>query len=820
MEVRLQLIVRGIIGFCLATIMLPVSAALAAPDIQVLAANSPLLMDEAGACDTLSVSLGEAPTADVDILAVQGPQLFLGAFSLTFTPANWSVPQPAMICAADDFIAETSPHSGGDIDFFVTSADPVYDGWVITSLSTSITDNDTAGVIVTESGGQSNVTEGSVSDTVDVVLASEPEADLTISFTQDAELTTAPTSLTFTTVNWNVPQTVTINGTNDGIPEGTDVRPLAIAVSSLDPFYDGISVSSVSVSVTDGVGGPVVPGVTVAHTGGSTDVSEAGTCDTVRVSLASLPTATVVVSIVSGAALSLNKSGLIYTTSNWYTPQAVQVCSTDNQSDDGVTYLEMIDFTVASSDLAYAGILVPSFAVDILDDDVASVEVGQTDGSTAVIEGVATDTVAITLGAEPLSDVTLTAVVGDDLSVSPSTLTFDHTNWTVPQIVTVTGIDDAIDEGADSENLRFDAAAIDPAFNSISSSTIGVAISDTPAAIEFEQTSGGAASFVDGGAAVNWRLRLSKEPTSDVTVTMDGSGELSSNPGSVTFTSSNWSSWVVVEISALQTAATGDRQGLLRATASSSDTDFNGISADSGLPLAISDPAPVTTTPVDTGADRQPADTTAPVLGWGAGSSDIAWNGGLSLAYVAADASGAVDAQVTTRTARWGRGFGKPSTRSLGSVRSALMDIPAGATSCASVIGVDGSSNRATLKEHCFAAPLDVVGMTYRNTHWLDTSSSSAVENGVLVSRKRKSQVTTPIRARQVGVVMERCSTCGVVEVLLNGKRIAKASTRGKARSRLVVRSDEFGQVKSGTLTIRRSSGGNIRLDAVIAWQA
>jgi hypothetical protein len=148
------------------------------------------------------------------------------------------------------------------------------------------------------------------------------------------------------------------------------------------------------------------------------------------------------------------------------------------------------------------------------------------------------------------------------------------------------------------------------------------------------------------------------------------------------------------------------------------------------------------------------------------------------------------------------------------------VDIPAGSSSCAALAAADASGNKASVEERCVSAPLDALNMNFRNTHWRDVASKSAVSNGVMVSRKRSSQASIRVRGNQIGVVMERCSSCGTVELLLNGKRIARASTRGKNRSRLVIRSKKLNQVKKGTLVVRRAAGGNIRLDAVIAWQS
>jgi hypothetical protein len=55
-----------------------------------------------------------------------------------------------------------------------------------------------------------------------VVLTSQPTADVTIALTSSdtTEGTVSPASLTFTTANWQRPQTVTVTGVDDAQVDG------------------------------------------------------------------------------------------------------------------------------------------------------------------------------------------------------------------------------------------------------------------------------------------------------------------------------------------------------------------------------------------------------------------------------------------------------------------------------------------------------------------------------------------------------------------------------------------------------------------------
>lgn len=77
---------------------------------------------------------------------------------------------------------------------------------------------------------------------------------------------------------------------------------------------------------------------------------------------------------------------------------------------------------------------------------VAGVRIRQTGGGTAVAEGGASDTYAVSLAVAPSNDVTVMAVPGSQLAVDPAILTFTSNNWQVAQMVTVSAVDDTVPE--------------------------------------------------------------------------------------------------------------------------------------------------------------------------------------------------------------------------------------------------------------------------------------------------------------------------------------------------------------------------------------
>jgi uncharacterized repeat protein (TIGR02543 family) len=128
-------------------------------------------------------------------------------------------------------------------------ADFTFRTYVLTSPGITLTPAD--GLVTTETGG---------TDTFTVVLNSQPTADVTIglSSSDTTEGTVSPASLTFTTANWNTPQTVTITGVDDDLSDGDIPYSITASASSADLSYHGM-MGSANVTNTDVEGtAPVV----------------------------------------------------------------------------------------------------------------------------------------------------------------------------------------------------------------------------------------------------------------------------------------------------------------------------------------------------------------------------------------------------------------------------------------------------------------------------------------------------------------------------------------------------------------------------------
>jgi|GEM_PF-467839 len=113
------------------------------PGITIRQTGNSTAVTEGGATDTFTVVLASIPKANVTItLDNTNNQVNTNIITLTFTAANWNIPQTVILTAVNDTVGE-GKHNGV-ITYKVSSTDPDYNGMVVKPLAVTITDNDLA----------------------------------------------------------------------------------------------------------------------------------------------------------------------------------------------------------------------------------------------------------------------------------------------------------------------------------------------------------------------------------------------------------------------------------------------------------------------------------------------------------------------------------------------------------------------------------------------------------------------------------------------------------------------------------------------------
>ncbi|MEX2466935.1 MAG: Ig-like domain-containing protein, partial [Gemmatimonadota bacterium] len=413
--------------------------------------GSSVSVSEAGDTAPITAVLNIEPASDVTLTFVVGDPLVatVDPAELTFTPANWDVPQSVTATGVDDDVDDGDQSTPVVVAVDAATSDDDFDDVGSQSVTVTAVDDDVAGFTVADTLGLAVNETGTITDAFTVVLDSEPVDDVVLDVTSGdgGEVTVDPVSLTFTAANWSTAQTLTLTGADDALVDGDQVTTVTVSVRTAESDAAYAEVPDVAASATtsdDEVGALVLD-----ETAGLT-VTEAGGTDGFTVALNAEPVENVVVQVVSDdeGEVVVSSASLTFTPENWNTPQTVTLTGVDDSLVDG-TQTSTITASVVDGDsqAEFAGLSEP-VTVATTDDDSAGVTLADTTGL-SVTEAGSTDSFTVALDAQPTSDVVLTVTSGDtgEATVDLATLTFDGTNWDVPQTVTITGVDDDLVDG-------------------------------------------------------------------------------------------------------------------------------------------------------------------------------------------------------------------------------------------------------------------------------------------------------------------------------------------------------------------------------------
>jgi hypothetical protein len=541
-----------------------------------------LVTTEAGGAANFTVVLNSKPTGDV-VIGLSSSNLNEGvgsASSLTFTAGNWNIPQTVSVTGVDDLIDD------GDVSYSMvtaaaSSSDLTYNGINAADVALVNTDNDTAGITVSPTSGLVT-TEAGGAATFTIVLNTQPTADVTvpISSNNTSEGTVAPSGVIFTSANWNTPQTVTVTGVDDMVNDG-DIGYTIVtgAASSGDANYNGINPANVSATNHDND----IAGITVAPTSGLV-TTEAGGTDTFTVVLNSQPTASVTVPL-SSSNLSeggISAASLIFTTANWNTPQTVTVSGVDESINDGNTAFVIVTGAVTSADSKYDGVDPANVSVTNTDDDSAGITVTPTSGLTTTEAG-GTAQFSIVLNSQPGANVSLSLSSSNTAEglIAPASVSFTTANWSTPQVITITGVDDLVHDGdANYSIITAPATSTDPRYSGRNAADVTVTNTDDDSyGITLTPTSG--LVTTEAGATATFTIVLNSQPTAGVTIPVSSSNSAEGilSVSSLTFTAANWDIAQTITVTGVNDFIDDGAiaYSVITAPATSSDSNYSGF---------------------------------------------------------------------------------------------------------------------------------------------------------------------------------------------------------------------------------------------------
>jgi Zn-dependent metalloprotease len=511
-----------------------------------------LVTTEAGGTATFTVALTSQPTADVTVSFVSTNRREGRATPSvqTFTPATWNLARTITLKGVDD--AETD----GTVAYFIavnvsSSLDQKYAALPELRISATNIDNDPARFIVTPTTGLATSEAGGQA-TFLVRLSSKPSADVSLNLASSnpAEGTLAPLTLTFTSVNWAVPQAVVVTGVDDVQADG-NIQYTAIfkpGVSS-DPNYSGlVTPDVVLVNIDNDVANILVTGGTNIFT------SEAGGTVTFTLVLTKAPTGNVSIGIASsnmGEGIA-NRTTIVFTASNWSKPTLVTVTGIDDNALDGDVLYSIVTAPAISGDVAYNGMNAADVLLFNRDDDGAALVI-KSAGNLTTSESGGVATFGVALAKPPNADVSLLLVSSntDEGSVQSSPLLFTVADWNIEQTVTVTGVDDRLIDGNIAYGVTLDATDSDDVkYRALPVVLVAVLNLDNearPVQLNFEESNltiepPGTLITTESGGAATFTIVLTQRPLGEVKIALSSSNPFEGivNPESLTFTTDNW----------------------------------------------------------------------------------------------------------------------------------------------------------------------------------------------------------------------------------------------------------------------------------------
>ena len=561
------------------------------------AATTLAVTEEAADGAAFGVTLAVAPDANVtvtiespgdDAVTLDGPDagaVFSDSETLTFTALNWNTPQTVTLKAAtgdNDLVDEMSTLT-------LTAADAGSDrsgyAGVSSTVDVTVNDDDTAAIVLTKSGSAIttlDVTEQAVGGaTYDVALSNEPGAQVIVSVTSGtpAKATVSPASLTFTTTNWAMVQTVTVNGLDDADPDDETVTVTHLASGAGSGYEDPDDtgpLTAASQTLTVNVEDNDVPKLRVSET--ALTITE-GSTGSFTVRLNSLPTANVSVAITSSNAdvkmregstgnyvspltLTFNRMG---SSRLWSADQTVNVQAVDDA--DGDDDSASLTFAISGGD--YDDVDHDAIPVSVTDDDPKGIALSTT--NLEVDEGAeASYTVKLATRPSGAVQVSVTTSGSNRAKVSVSTrsgggfgtsatLSFNAANYDNAQTVYVQG--NADDNTVSEGNISIAHEASGGGYIGITEN-LPVMLTDTSEpGLRINPTS----LAIKEGTEGNYTVRLTTIPANEVTVAIsldsgptvtvdDGDGSFEST-GNLTFTAGNWNNPQTVKVRAPQVDA-------------------------------------------------------------------------------------------------------------------------------------------------------------------------------------------------------------------------------------------------------------------------
>ncbi len=539
------------------------------PGVSIVETDDRTEVAEGGAGDYIQVRLNAQPTDAVTVTITANPVHQLEAIDpIVFTTSNWDTPVNVYIEAVDDNNIEGA-HTA-HLKYSAASEDEYYNGTGEENVvEVHITDNDQAGVILHNTDNV--IAEKDDSTEICVTLTARPTHSVTLNLeTSDTSETSIPGDITIAPENWNnqVENCFTVESVDDDEVDGPKNSVISVdSIVSDDEHFAGLDVGTITpvtiITEDDDEAGFLVSAE-------QTITTEAGGSVQVCIKLTARPTSNVTIPVASS---DTSEGSLGVVTNIVITPAAwnsnsncVTVTGVDDDMVDGDIAYTLVTGDPTSADPVWDALDEDAVADQNLineDDDEAGITISQTDGTTEVTEGGATDDFSIVLTSQPAPGKQVVVSIQPDTELDAGegggnaiTKIFTDANWNTSQQVTVTAVNDNSVEGDHSGviSITVDEETTETPYLGLGEQHVIVAITDNDIATASIETISDATENPSSNGQFRVSLDHQNDTGSDMTFTYSVGGTAVADihyaalSGSVTIPSGASSADIVVDV--------------------------------------------------------------------------------------------------------------------------------------------------------------------------------------------------------------------------------------------------------------------------------
>ncbi len=332
-------------------------------------APSTITTSETGTTADFTVVLTLQPATNVVINVFESSdEVSLNASTLTFTNANWNVPQTVTATGEDDALND------GDQSYTITASvsdansDDDFDN--ASDKMVTGTNTDDEGSIRVSTNSLTTSENGSTVDFT-VELSIMPATNVVIDVAEASDegsisgATLVGGQLTFTNANWNVAQTITVTPADDALLDGNQTYNITLSVNdgASDDQFDPALDQLVSVTNNDDEQGVVLNSTNLV-------TRESGTTAQFTVVLDVVPATNVIIDITeSSDEGSVSPTTLTFTPGDYNIAQTVTVTPADDADPDGDQVYGITVSVNGSSDATFTGVANQTVTVTNQDDE-------------------------------------------------------------------------------------------------------------------------------------------------------------------------------------------------------------------------------------------------------------------------------------------------------------------------------------------------------------------------------------------------------------------------------------------------------------------